>query len=198
MPSSYMGLIQATVHRIMGSLDATTFLAAAQSARQVLAARIFLRRCTIVGRLARLVGRPRIYNNGTMVIGERVLIHSTTVPIELTTVNGGILEIGDRTFINYGVSISAFQLVRIGRRCLIGTYVNILDNNWHDVVDRTIIPPSQPVILEDNVWLGNRVIVLPGVTIGHDAVIGAGAVVTKDIPPRSVAVGNPARVVRTF
>jgi maltose O-acetyltransferase len=52
--------------------------------------------------------------------------------------------------------------------------------------------------MEDNVWLGNRVIVLPGVTIGHDAVVGAGAVVVKDIPPRSVAIGNPARVVKTF
>jgi maltose O-acetyltransferase len=50
--------------------------------------------------------------------------------------------------------------------------------------------------IEDNVWLGGGVIVLPGVTIGHDTVVGAGAVVTKDLPPRVVAVGNPARVLR--
>jgi len=111
---------------------------------------------------------------------------------------GGRIEIGDRTFLNYGVSISAFQSVRIGARCLLGTYVNIMDNNWHDVLDRSRVPPSRPVVLEDNVWLGNRVIVLPGVTVGHDSVVGAGAVVTRDVPPRSVAVGNPARVVRTF
>jgi maltose O-acetyltransferase len=53
-------------------------------------------------------------------------------------------------------------------------------------------------VLQDNVWLGNRVIVLPGVTIGHDAVVGAGAVVSRDIPPRSVAVGVPAQVIKTF
>jgi maltose O-acetyltransferase len=132
------------------------------------------------------------------VIGERVRISSTTVPVELAAVDGGRIEIGDRTFLNYGVSISAHQLVRIGQRCLLGAYVMILDNNWHDIIDRTRTPPSQPVVLEDNVWLGNRVIVLPGVTIGHDAVVGAGAVVVKDIPPRSVAVGNPARVVKSF
>jgi acetyltransferase-like isoleucine patch superfamily enzyme len=54
------------------------------------------------------------------------------------------------------------------------------------------------VVIEDRVWLGARAIVLKGVRIGHDAVIGAGAVVTSDVPPRSVAVGVPARVVRQF
>jgi acetyltransferase-like isoleucine patch superfamily enzyme len=57
---------------------------------------------------------------------------------------------------------------------------------------------SKPIILEDDVWLGARVIVLKGVTIGQGAVIGAGSVVTRDIPPHSVAVGQPARVVKTF
>lgn len=170
----------------------------AHAGLDILAARFLLRRCTSVGARVRLVGRPRIGNQGSIVIGERVLIHSTIVPIELATARGGRIEIGERTFVNYGVSISAHQLVRIGKRCLLGTYVMILDNDWHDLIDRSITPPSRPVILQDNVWLGNRVIVLPGVTIGHDSVVGAGSVVTKSIPPRSVAVGNPARVVRTF
>jgi maltose O-acetyltransferase len=56
---------------------------------------------------------------------------------------------------------------------------------------------AQPITIGDNVWLGGGVIVLPGVTIGADAVVGAGAVVTKDLAPGSVAVGNPARVIRT-
>lgn len=170
----------------------------ARQVRTVLAARIYLRRCTRVGRLAQAVGCPRIENAGTMLIGDHVRIHSMTVPTELVTMPGGILEIGERTFVNYGVSISAHQLVRIGRHCLLGTYVNIMDNHWHDILDRRLTPPSRPVILEDNVWLGNRVIVLPGVTIGHDSVIGAGAVVTKSLPPRCVAAGNPARVLRYF
>ena len=166
--------------------------------REVLTARLYLRHCTRLGPYTQLVGRPYIDNHGTMIIGGHVRIHSTVVPVELATIAGGTLEIGDRTFVNYGVSISAYQSVRIGRFCLLGTYVNIMDNNWHDILDRRRVPPSQPVVLEDNVWLGNRVIVLPGVTIGHDTVVGAGAVVTKDLPPRCVAVGNPARVVRFF
>ncbi len=173
------------------------FRALAKLVGEVLAARLYLRGCTRVDHPTRLKGRPRIHNEGRIVIGKRVRIHSTVVPVELATVPGGTIEIGESTFLNYGVSISAHQLVRIGRGCLLGTYVNILDNDWHGIVDRNRTPPSRPVILEDNVWLGNHVIVLPGVTIGRDSVVGAGSVVTKDIPPRSVAVGNPARVVKT-
>jgi galactoside O-acetyltransferase len=58
------------------------------------------------------------------------------------------------------------------------------------------LPPSDPVVIEDNVWIGSKVVILPGVRIGSRAVIGAGSVVTKDIPPRCVAAGNPARVLR--
>jgi maltose O-acetyltransferase len=58
--------------------------------------------------------------------------------------------------------------------------------------------PIKAVIIEDNVWIGARVIILPGVTIGKGSTIGAGAVVSKNIPPYSVAVGNPARVVKSL
>ncbi len=192
------GSIHVVLRQMVERRDPHALARIFQVVRESVAARIYLRRCTSIGPRARIVGRPRIDNKGQIVIGERVRIHSHIVPVELAAMRGGRIEIGERTFINYGVSISSFQFVHIGCRCLIGTYVNILDNNWHDILDRTRVPPSKPVIIEDNVWLGNRVIVLPGVTIGHDAVIGAGAVVTKDIPPRSIAVGNPARVVKAF
>jgi maltose O-acetyltransferase len=55
---------------------------------------------------------------------------------------------------------------------------------------------ARPIVIGDNVWLGGGVIVCPGVTIGEDTVVGAGAVVTRDLPANVVAVGNPARVVR--
>jgi galactoside O-acetyltransferase len=55
---------------------------------------------------------------------------------------------------------------------------------------------SEPIVIEDKVWIGSNVVVLPGVTIGYGAVIGAGSVVTRDIPPMTVAVGTPCRVVR--
>jgi maltose O-acetyltransferase len=57
---------------------------------------------------------------------------------------------------------------------------------------------AEPITIGDNVWLGGGVIVLPGVTIGPDTVVGAGAIVTKDLPPGVVAVGNPARIVRAL
>ena len=74
----------------------------------------------------------------------------------------------------------------------------MIDNAYHDLDDHSITPPSRPIIVGDNVWIGTRAIILPGVTIGDGAVIGAGAVVTKDVPARSVAAGNPARILRTL
>ena len=80
------------------------------------------------------------------------------------------------------------------------TNVMIIDNDFHSLSpeQRDIQPPSKPITIGDNVWLGGHVIVLPGVTIGDGSVIGAGSVVTGDIPPRSLAVGTPAKVIRTL
>lgn len=161
-------------------------------------ARLYLRRCTRVGLFTRVYGRPRIVNRGTLIIGERVRIWSTTVRTEFAVFDRGTLEIGDRCSINYGTSIAATGLVRIGHDCMLGTYSMILDNDFHEIERRDVMPEPRPVVLEDNVWLGNRTLILPGVTIGHDSVIGAGSVVMTNVPPRSVALGNPARVVRTF
>jgi acetyltransferase-like isoleucine patch superfamily enzyme len=163
-----------------------------------LRARYYLRSCTSVGRLVRLYGRPFVRNGGAIVIGDRVQIHSTTVRVELAAVGGGRLEIGAETSINYGFSVAAHQLVRIGKRCRIGPYVNIIDNNFHEVLDRTRTPPSRPVIIGDDVWLAARVMVLPGVTIGDYAVVSAGAIVTEDVPERSVVAGNPAQIIAQF
>lgn len=166
--------------------------------REVTAARYYLRACTHVGRFVRTAGRPLIQNGGTLSIGDRTIIQSTIVRSELLAYEGGRLEIGPRTWIHYGCSIAAHDLIRIGADCHLGPYTNIIDNAYHEIEDHLTMPPSRPVIIGDNVWIGTRVIILPGVTIGDRAVIGAGSVVTKDVPPRSVAAGNPARVLRTF
>jgi acetyltransferase-like isoleucine patch superfamily enzyme len=131
-----------------------------------------------------------------MIVGERVQIFSHHARSVFTTFERGRLIIGDRAFINYGVDIAATGLVAIGADCLIGTHVSIIDNDFHGVVDRQRVPASKPVIIGDNVWIGNRAIILPGVTIGEGAVVGAGSVVTRDVPARTVVAGNPARVVR--
>jgi maltose O-acetyltransferase len=168
------------------------------TAWQVFNAQRRLRRAKRVPWSVRLEGRARVLGKGAIVFGNRVRLTGTTVPLEFAAWRGGRIDIGDGTFINYGTSISAHALISIGRDCNIGQYTIINDNDYHDIEDHTRVPPPQPVILEDRVWLGARVIVLKGVRIGHDAAIGAGSVVTHDIPPRSVAVGMPARVVRQF
>jgi acetyltransferase-like isoleucine patch superfamily enzyme len=146
----------------------------------------------------RLWGRIHVENRGVLQIGSRTRLVSTITPIELVVGSGARLTIGERVFINYGTSIGATLSVEIGDRVNIGSYVIILDNNLHCIEPerRLELPPSEPVIIEENVWLGSRVTVLPGVRIGAHSVVGAGSVVVKDIPPRTLAAGVPARVIR--
>lgn len=166
-------------------------------ARTNLAANWFLRGAERGPRI-RVSGRPRVSANGTMRIGDRVQLYSTLARSELVAERGAILEIGSRTLINFGTSIVATGKVSVGAHCHIGPHCMIMDNGYHEIDPerRLETPEPQPVSIEDNVWLGARVIVMPGVTIGQDAVIGAGSVVTTDVPPRSVAAGVPARVVK--
>jgi len=161
-------------------------------------ARYHLRRADQLGQRVTLRGRPHVVNHGTMTFGDRVRLVSTLAPLELMTLPGGRLEIGNNVFINFGSSLVASNLVRVGDDCLIGTHVMVMDTDFHRVEDKAWDTTGIPIILEDRVWLGNRSIVLKGVTIGHDAVVAAGAVVTKDVPPRTLVAGVPARVVRKF
>ena len=162
------------------------------------AARWYLRSAQQRGARVTLRGRMRVSNEGRLTIGNRVRLVSTLARSELATLPGGHIEIGDNVFINFGTSIVSSARVSIGSDCLIGTHVTIMDCDFHRVEDKAWDTTGQPIVLEDRVWLGNRSIILKGVTIGHDSVVAAGAVVTRDVPPRVVAAGNPARVVREF
>jgi acetyltransferase-like isoleucine patch superfamily enzyme len=161
-------------------------------------ARLRLRRATRLGRRITLRGRPHVVNEGTMTLGDRVRLVSTVATLELVTLPGGHLEVGNNVFINYGSSLVSSAHLKIGDGCLIGTHVMVMDCDFHRVEDKAWDTTGQPIVLEDRVWLGNRSMVLKGVRIGHDAVVAAGSVVTRDVPPRSVVAGVPARVVRTF
>lgn len=163
-----------------------------------LRARYYLRRCTKVGRYVRVYGKPLVQNYGVIEIGDRVNILSHTVRAELAAMSGGRLEIGAESTINYGFSAVAHQLVHIGKRCSIGPYVNIIDNNFHEILDRSRKPASRPVIIGDDVWIAARVMILPGVTIGDNSVISAGSVVTESVPERTIVAGNPAKIVVQF
>jgi len=161
-------------------------------------ARIRLRSAQRMGRRVTLRGRPAISNEGTLTLGERVRLVSTVAQLELVTLPGGHLEIGDNVFINYGSSLVASSHVKIGNDALIGTHVMVMDCDFHRVEDKSWDTEGQPIIVEERAWLGNRSIILKGVTIGREAVVAAGSVVTKDVPPRTVVAGVPAKVVRRF
>lgn len=111
---------------------------------------------------------------------------------------GSYLRVGARTFVNFGlVALDAAPIV-IGDDVQIGPNVQLLTPT-HPIdpeLRRAKWEAAEPISVGDNVWLGGGVIVLPGVSIGGDSVVGAGAVVTKDLPPRVVAAGNPCRFIR--
>lgn len=109
------------------------------------------------------------------------------------------IHIGARCFANFGLVALDVARITIGDDVQIGPNVQLLTptHPLEPGARRDKWEAAQPITIGDNVWLGGGVIVLPGVTIGADAVVGAGAVVTKDLAPGSVAVGNPARVIRT-
>jgi maltose O-acetyltransferase len=166
----------------------------------VLRAYWYLRGAAHLGQRVRVWGRPSVRAEGKLIVRDRVRLVSTIATTELVAGPGGTLEIGESAFINYGCSIAANLSVRIGPRCSLGTHVIIMDNDFHqiDPERRNERPESRPIILEENVWVGARAIILRGVTIGAGSVIAAGSVVTRDVPPRAVAAGMPARVIRSL
>lgn len=182
----------------LGRLDGLRLiLASPRLVYQVMRARVQLRGCDVVPWSVRLRGHARVEKySGRIEIGEKVRMEGRTVPIEMVAYRGAHLTVGDGTFINYGASISAHSRVSIGRRCLIGNYVVIMDSDYHDLIDHTQPGEAAPIVIEDDVWIGVRATILKGVRIGRGSAIGAGAVVTSDIPAGSVAFGVPARVVR--
>jgi maltose O-acetyltransferase len=108
------------------------------------------------------------------------------------------ISLGDDVFLNFNCVILDVVPVTIGHRVQMASAVQLLAADHPiDAAERASGREfGSPITIEDDVWLGGGAIVCPGVTIGHASVIGAGSVVTKDIPPRVVAVGNPCRPIR--
>jgi acetyltransferase-like isoleucine patch superfamily enzyme len=168
---------------------------------------------TLRGRLV-LRGMPRVQigEGASIIIGDNVTFNSQDrgyhvnlyAPMKLMADRPGAqIIIGDNTRMS-GTCIHAYKMVAIGRNCLIAGNTQIFDCSAHDLcfpdVEQRIHTPgsAKEILIEDNVWIGANSIVLPGVKIGFGSVIGAGSVVTKNIPPFALAGGNPARVIRDF
>ncbi|THB77944.1 MAG: acyltransferase [Desulfobacteraceae bacterium] len=135
-------------------------------------------------------------------IGDHIsLIASPDKKIRLTVwtdaerVDG--IRIGSHVLISPGVRISAANSITIKDSCMIASHAYITDSDWHGIYDRSLPPAVKSrVVLEENVWIGDSAIVCKGVTIGENSIIGAGSVVTHDIPPNVIAAGNPAKVIK--
>jgi acetyltransferase-like isoleucine patch superfamily enzyme len=155
-----------------------------------------LRSCDDVGRFARVAhGNAIVENRGYIRIGARTRFFARFAPVELRTGEHGRIDIGERGFINYGCAIHAADSVSLGDDFDIGPYCTISDCEVGGLDSPDPTPP-RPIVIGSGAWLATRVIVRPGAIIGDGAVIGAGSVVEGEIPPRTVAVGNPARVIR--
>lgn len=112
--------------------------------------------------------------------------------------NNSVISIGNDTIFSNDVTIVAVDNISIGEDCLIGDRVSIYDCDFHEInplYRKRSKGNSKPVSIGDRVWIGSQVMILKGVTIGDNSIIGAGSVVTKDIPPNCIAAGNPAKVI---
>lgn len=111
---------------------------------------------------------------------------------------GSLIFLGENVFINFNCVLLDCSKITIGDNCMIAPGCQIL-TAYHPLEAKLRNSGRElaaPITIGNNVWLGAGVIVLPGVTIGDGAVIGAGSIVTKSVPANSLAVGNPARVIR--
>jgi len=163
-------------------------------------ARWQLRRVNTLGTNVRMYGSAYVSNEGQINLGDKVLFIAGPVPVELTTRSGGVIDIGRSSDFNYGCIIVAHKRVSIGERCRFGYYVIILDTDMHRLEPerRGEVPEPAPVTIENDVWVGSRAMIMPGVTLGAGCVVAAGSIVTKDVPPRSVVAGVPAKVIRVI
>ncbi len=144
---------------------------------------------------------------GTITIGDHCRIYG-----RLQTQGNGEIRIGNHCCIYLDTVIGSVESIRIGDCVIISNHVHIYDNNNHPTdpqVRRQMCmagfdgedwkwtrSQSAPIVIEDNVWIGEYAAVMKGVTIGEGAVVASHAVVTKDVPPYTIVAGNPAKVVK--
>ena len=144
------------------------------------------------------------YDNSTIKIGAKCSFNSSIVtnPIGInhrclitTMKEGSKIIIGEGCGFS-GVSITSFESITIGNNVRIGANCVIMDGDFH--LDDPRVSEPKPIKICDNVWLGYGVVVMKGVTIGENSVIGVNSVVTKDIPANVIAAGTPCKVIKSI
>lgn len=156
---------------------------------------LYLRRVDALGRRARTYARPVVDNRGSIEVGDDVLVRSVNAPVHLYAAAGGRLVIGSGVRLNYGATLAAAREVRLGDRVRVGPYAWIADAERPPGLLHEGAAGARAVVIEDDVWIGAKASVMPGVTIGRGAIVGTSAVVVRDVAPFSVVAGAPARVI---
>ncbi len=135
---------------------------------------------------------PQVINHGGQIVTQNCQFFSG---VRLEVFRNATITIGNGTYVNRNSLIISVGSVTIGADCRIAWDVVVMDSDLHPVDEHDQPTVSEPIVIEDDVWIGCRSIILKGVTIGRGAIVAAGSVVTKSIPPRAIAAGVPARVI---
>lgn len=165
---------------------------------------LFRSQCQSVGRQFRMEQLPYLLGRGVIRIGERVeLSGKSSIAFSARHCNQPSLLIGDGTFLGHNCALTIASQLEIGRHCLIAGGVRMADFDGHPIDadarrNGDFVAPDRvlPISIADDVWIGHGATILKGVTIGPRAIIGARAVVSRDVPADCIVVGNPAKIVR--
>jgi acetyltransferase-like isoleucine patch superfamily enzyme len=176
--------------------------------KRVLICEPFLKaHCTRYGKRLRAdVYLHWIQGQGDLIVGDDVTLGGKcAITFAARFCDRPLLQIGNQTDISHGCVFWIGKQITIGDHCMIGGDVAIRDSNGHPadpearraglLIDADDV---RPVTIEDNVWIGIRSIISPGVTIGEGSIVAAGSVVMSDVPPYTVVAGNPARKIGTL
>lgn len=162
-------------------------------ARDKLKEQLYKRKFYSVNKGLYVVGRPLIFGKGKILAGENLVLNSLAFRIEIFAGENAILKIGNNVYINEGVTITAVKRIEIGDYSIIGSQTIITDTDWHGFNGHP--PKTSPVIIGKHVWICARVIILKGVTIGDNSIVGAGSLVTKNVDKNTIVAGNPAKKI---
>ena len=143
----------------------------------------------------------KIFGNNISIGDFATLITAPDKRIDLSTWEtdkiSGVIILGKYILISPGTSIRSAKKIKIGQSAMIASDVTITDSDWHGIYDRTdYVASPKEVLIEDNVWIGEKSIILKGTKIGANSIIGAGSVVSGEVPPNTIYAGNPAREIR--
>ncbi|CAM3391234.1 acyltransferase [Corallococcus sp. ZKHCc1 1396] len=137
-----------------------------------------------VGQGVAAYGPVAARNDGHAELGDKLTFLGGMLPTSVVCYENARLVVGAQSQFNYGVSLEAWESVQIGARCMFASFVRVSDRDGQRIA---------PIIIEDDVWVAHGAILLPGVRIGARSVVSAGSIVSQDVPPDSLAMGNPAR-----